>query len=81
LQKILGWAYGGKTVKVALVSMMTILFMMFHWDHQVITFMVNYLADKKFDGGSFGGAMVVLPTCEVIAEMPIGREGVLYVGI
>jgi len=48
---------------------------------RVITFMVNYLADKKLDGGSFGGAMVVLPTCEVIAEMPIGREGVLYVEI
>jgi len=42
------------------------------------TLMVNYLADEKLDGGSFGGAMVVSPTGEIIAEMPIGKEGMLH---
>jgi len=47
----------------------------------VTTFMVNYLADRELDGGSFGGAMVVSPGGEIIAEIPIGTEEVLYVEI
>jgi len=47
----------------------------------ITTFMVNYLAEKELDGGSFGGAMVVSSTGEVIAEMPIGKEGLMYVEI
>lgn len=43
------------------------------------TFMVNYLAKKEFDGGSFGGAMVVSGNKNIICEMPIGRQGILYV--
>lgn len=46
-----------------------------------ITLMVNYFADKELDGGSFGGAMVVSPIGEIIAEMPIGKEGMLHVEI
>ena len=45
------------------------------------TLMVNYLADRELDGGSFGGAMVVSPTGEIIAEMPVGKEGELYAEI
>lgn len=43
------------------------------------TFMVNYLADKELDGGSFGGAMAVSPTGEILGSLPIGKEGILYV--
>lgn len=45
------------------------------------TLMVNYLADKELDGGSFGGAIVVSPIGEIVAEMPIGKEGMLYAEI
>ena len=45
------------------------------------TLMVNHLADKKLDGGSFGGAMVVSPVEQIIAKMPIGKEGMLHVEI
>lgn len=40
--------------------------------------MANYLADKELDGGSFGGALVVRSTGEIVAELPIGREDILY---
>ena len=45
------------------------------------TFMVNYLADKELDGGSFGGAMVISPTGEIIGSLPISKEGILYVEV
>lgn len=48
---------------------------------KVTTLMVNYVADKELDGGSFGGAMVVSKTGKVIAELPIGMEGVLFVNL
>ncbi len=47
----------------------------------VTTFMVNYIADKENAGGSFGGAMVVSSTGEIIEEFPIGIEGILYVDL
>lgn len=43
--------------------------------------MVNYLATKEFDGGTFGGAMVVGPSGQVFAEFPIGRPGLLLVDV
>ncbi len=45
------------------------------------TLMVNYLAGKGSNCENFGGAMVVSPMGEIIAEMPIGKEGELYVEI
>ncbi|MCI2426125.1 hypothetical protein LM597_01735 [Candidatus Acetothermia bacterium] len=45
------------------------------------TFMVNYLADRELDGGSFGGAMAVSPTGEIIGSLPIGKAGILYVEV
>lgn len=47
----------------------------------ITTFMVNYIADVELDGGSFGGTMVVLPDGEILAEFPIGKEGVLCVEV
>ena len=46
----------------------------------VTTFMVNYISEKD-SGGSFGGAMVVSSTGEIIEEFPIGIEGILYVDL
>jgi hypothetical protein len=43
--------------------------------------MVNYLADRELDGGSFGGAMAVSPTGEIIGSLPIGKAGILYVEV
>ncbi len=48
---------------------------------KVTTFMVNYLGNKELDDDCFGGAMAVSPSGEIISEMPIGREGILYVEI
>ncbi|MEO0096059.1 MAG: carbon-nitrogen hydrolase family protein [candidate division WOR-3 bacterium] len=45
------------------------------------TLMVNYLASPEIEDGSFGGAMVVSPNGAIIAEMPIGKSGVLKVAI
>jgi len=39
--------------------------------------MVNYLAAPELEGGAFGGAMIVSPAGELIAELPLGREGLL----
>jgi hypothetical protein len=36
---------------------------------------------KELGGGGFGGAMVALPTGEVMAELPIGKEGILYTNV
>ena len=42
--------------------------------------MVNYLVDKSFvDGGSFGGAWTVSAASQVLANLSLGREGVLLV--
>lgn len=45
------------------------------------TFMVNYLADKDLDGGSFGGAMVVSANGEIVDEFPLGKKGILNVDL
>ena len=46
----------------------------------VTTFMVNYISEKD-SGSSFGGAMVVSSTGEIVEEFPIGIEGILYVDL
>ena len=46
-----------------------------------VTLMANYLADRAFDGGSFGGAMVVSGDGEVIAAYPLGRPGMLVLDL
>jgi len=43
------------------------------------TLMVNYLASEELEDKNFGGAMVVLPSGEILSELPIGKEGILYV--
>jgi N-carbamoylputrescine amidase len=43
--------------------------------------MVNYLATKEFDWGTFGGAMVLSPSGGILAEFPIGRTGLLVVDV
>ncbi|MCM8782707.1 MAG: hypothetical protein NC828_06660 [Candidatus Omnitrophica bacterium] len=45
------------------------------------TLMVNYLASNEIDDGSFGGAMVVSHSGKIIAEMTIGKYGILEVDI
>ncbi len=45
------------------------------------TLMVNTLAHKALDGGSFGGAMIVSSSGEIIKEIPIGKEGILHAEI
>lgn len=48
----------------------------------VTTLMTNYLADDSLVGDrSFGGAMVVMPDGTLIAEYPIGKEGMLVVDL
>jgi N-carbamoylputrescine amidase len=42
------------------------------------TLIVNSLADRNLDGGSFGGAMVVAPDGEVLARLPLGNPGILF---
>jgi predicted amidohydrolase len=44
----------------------------------ISTLMVNSLADRNLDGGSFGGAMVVAPDGEVLARLPLGNPGMLF---
>ena len=39
--------------------------------------MVNYIGED----GSFGGAMLVMPDGKIKAEMPVGKEGILYVDL
>ncbi len=46
-----------------------------------VCFMVNYLSERDLDGGSFGGAMVVGPDGSVLAEMPLGKPGLLLVDV
>jgi len=43
--------------------------------------MVNYLASEELEDKNFGGAMVVLPSGEILSELPIGKEGILYVDL
>jgi len=43
----------------------------------VTTLMVNYLADQPGMGDCFGGAMVVAPTGEILARLPLGHPGLL----
>lgn len=43
--------------------------------------LVNQLGAKEFDGGTFGGAMVVSPSGQILAELPLGRTGVLVANI
>ncbi len=45
----------------------------------VTTLLVNYLAGEG--DSSFGGAMVVSSDGEIIAEFPLGREGILFVKV
>ena len=47
----------------------------------ITTLMVNSLADRNLDGGSFGGAMVVAPDGEVLARLPLGNPGMLFVDL
>jgi len=41
--------------------------------------MVNYLASAELEDKNFGGAMIVLPSGQIRSELPIGKEGILYV--
>jgi N-carbamoylputrescine amidase len=43
--------------------------------------MVSYLGDRALDDGSFGGAMVVSGSGEVMASYPLGRAGMLLVDL
>ena len=45
------------------------------------TLMVNYLADRDLDGGSFGGAAVVSGDGNVMAQYPLGVPGLLVVEV
>jgi len=45
------------------------------------TLMVNYLASEELEDKNFGGAMVVLPNGEILSELPIGKEGILYMDL
>jgi N-carbamoylputrescine amidase len=44
----------------------------------ITTLIVNSLADRHLDGGSFGGAMVVAPDGEVLVRLPLGNPGILF---
>jgi N-carbamoylputrescine amidase len=39
--------------------------------------MVNTLGCRELDGGTFGGALAVSRTGEILAELPPGKEGIL----
>ena len=39
--------------------------------------MVNYVAPAELEGGAFGGALVVSTSGQVVAELPLGRPGIL----
>jgi predicted amidohydrolase len=43
--------------------------------------MTNYLAERDFDGGSFGGAMHVSADGALLASLPLGVPGILYVEV
>lgn len=45
------------------------------------TLMVNYLASEELEDKNFGGAMVVSPSGKIVSELPIGKEGILYVDL
>lgn len=45
------------------------------------TLMANYLGTEEIDDTSFGGAFVITGEGEMIAEMPLDREGILYVNL
>jgi len=45
----------------------------------ITTLMVNYLASPELEDKNFGGAMIVLPSGQIRSELPIGKEGILYV--
>lgn len=47
----------------------------------ITTLMVNYLASAELEDKNFGGAMVVLPSGKILSELPIGKEGILYVDL
>jgi len=36
---------------------------------------------KELEDKNFGGAMVVLPSGQILSDLPIGGEEVLYVGL
>ncbi len=40
-----------------------------------VCMMVNYVAERELDGGSFGGAMIVGRDGSVLAEAPLGQPG------
>ena len=44
----------------------------------ITTLIVNSLADRDLDGGSFGGAMVIAPDGEVLVRLPLGNPGILF---
>ncbi len=43
------------------------------------TFMVNYFDNGSLNDFSFGGAMAVSKAGNIISELPLGREGILFV--
>jgi len=45
----------------------------------ITTLMVNYLASAELEDKNFGGAMVVLPSGQILSDLTIGKEGILYV--
>jgi predicted amidohydrolase len=47
----------------------------------ITTLMTNTLADREFDGGSFGGAMVASKDGGVIDSLPLGETGILSVAL
>lgn len=47
----------------------------------VPTLTVNYLADQEMNGGGFGGPWAFSAEGEVLAELPLGEEGVLMVEV
>jgi predicted amidohydrolase len=65
-----------------------------HWDREELptyvervrqggstTLIVNSLADRTLDGGSFGGAWVIAPDGEVLASLPLGSPGMLVADV
>ena len=46
---------------------------------RAVCLMVNYLSEKELAGGSFGASMVVGRDGSILAEMPLGKQGLLLV--
>lgn len=46
-----------------------------------VCLMVNYLSEKELDGGSFGGGMIVGRDGSILAEMPLGKPGLLVIDV